>query len=482
MSNQWNQNMSPYRQDRSSCIPVLLIIFVLTLAIGGGIYFFANNVISEAFESNITQVSSQMGTVVVGGSASEPVIAGSVLYNSAQLAYDRNGDERNELLVQISHNSQYSMALLDGADGKPIWQTELGSEVYELVALDQYVAVIKERDFRLFNSQDGTFGWQARLTDRVQINPTMLFIADDLLVIQTYDNILTAYELKTGNKRWQKTLVDRYASNLVRLGDELCGTERDAESGLEFLTCYSLKNGDQRQALQLNNDWTDDVEWIADPQTNAGILRLQSDPEPVTLSAIGLDQQQRWSVELDQTFDDSLARDKFPLSDGKALALVADTGLAIITADQQVVRYTLTDYALTPLGFDNDVLYTAAVKQRGTNTVSILAINAQTGELLWRLDDLGESHEWSGSGKIQGVVVPGEGLVFGWLDPEIDDLVRVQLLKRKDGTVGWSFQQQMFIGQVPELTRSGNALLIQTSDGLAMANLRTGESLWTLTR
>lgn len=482
MSNQWNSNMSPYRQDRSSCMPVLLVIFVLTLGIGGGIYFFVNNVMSEAFESSITQVSSQMETAVGGSTANEPTIAGSVLYNSAQLAYDRNGDERNELLVQLSNNSQYSMALLDGADGKPVWQTELGSEIYDLIALDQYVAVIKERDFRLFNSQDGTFGWQTRLTDRIQTNPPMLFIVDDLLVIQTYDNILTAYELKTGSQRWQKTLVDRYASNLARLGDELCGTERDAESGLEFLVCYSLKTGDQRQALQLNNDWTDDVEWVADPQTKDGILRLRSDPDPITLSAIGIDQSQRWSVELDEVFADSLDNVKALVSDGKALALNSRSDLAIITPEHQIVRYSLTDYLLTPLGFDSDILYVAAVKQRGTNTVSILAINAQTAELVWRLDDLGESHEWSGSDGIKAVVVPGDGLAFGWLDPEIDDLVRVQMLKRADGTVGWSFQQQMFIGQVPKLTRTGNILLIQTSDGLAMANLRTGESLWTLTR
>ncbi|MCA0352317.1 MAG: PQQ-binding-like beta-propeller repeat protein [Chloroflexi bacterium] len=482
MSNQWNPNMSPYRQDRSSCMPVLLIIFVLTLGIGGGIYFFVNNVMSEAFESSITQVSSQMETAVGGSTANEPAIAGSVLYHSTQLAYDRNGDERNELLVQLSNNSQYSMALLDGADGKPVWQTELGSESYDLIALDSYVAVIKERDFRLFNSQDGTFGWQTRLTDRIQTNPPMLFIVDDLLVIQTYDNILTAYELKTGSQRWQKTLVDRYASNLARLGDELCGTERDAESGLEFLTCYALKTGEQRQALQLNNDWTDDVEWVADPQTKEGILRLQSDPEPITLSAIGIDQSQRWSIELEEVFADSLDYNKIPVSDGKSLVLSTESALAIISAEHQIVRYTLADYALTPLGFDNDVLYVSAVKQRGTNTVSILAINAQTAELIWRLDDLGESHEWSGSDGIKAVIVPGEGVVFGWLDPEIDDLVRVQLLKRQDGTVGWSFQQQMFIGQVPKLTRTGNALLIQTSDGLAMANLRTGESLWTLTR
>jgi len=463
-------------------MPVLLIIFVLTLGIGGGIYFFVNNVMSDAFESSITQVSSQMETAVVGSSANEPAIAGSVLYSSTQLAYDRNGDERNELLVQLSNNSQYSMALLDGADGKPIWQTELGSESYELIALDQYVAVIKERDFRLFNSQDGTFGWQTRLTDRLQSSPPMLFIADDLLVIQTYDNILTAYELKTGSQRWQKPLEASYASDLVRLGDELCGTERDAES-LEFVVCYALKTGEQRQAIQLNNDWTEQVEWIADPLSNDGILRLQSDPEPITLSAIGLDQQQRWSVELDEAFYYSFrgSEQRFANSSDH-IAIGAEQHIAIITAERKVVMYSLTDYALTPLGFDNDVLYVSAVKQRGTNTVSILAINAQTAELIWRLDDLGESHEWSGSGKIQGVVVPGEGMIFGWLDPEIDDLVRVQLLKRQDGTVGWSFQQQMFIGQVPVLTRTGNALLIQTSDGLTMTNLRTGESLWTLTR
>lgn len=484
MANQWNPNMSPYRQDRSSCMPVLLIIFVLTLGIGGGIYFFVNNVISEAFESSITQVSSQMETAVVGGSgANEPAIAGSVLYHSTQLAYDRNGDERNELLVQLSNNSQYSMALLDGADGKPVWQTELGSESYDLIALDDYVAVIKERDFRLFNSQDGTFGWQTRLTDRLQSNPPMLFIADDLLVIQTYDNIVTAYELKTGSQRWQKTLEASYASDLARLGDELCGAERDAESGLQFIVCYSLKTGEQRQTIQLNNHWSDSVEWVADPQSKDGILRLQSDPEPITLSAIGLDQQQRWSVELDEPFYYTFRSTEQQLaSSNSSLAIGAEEHIAIITAERKVVKYSLTDYALTPLGFDNDILYVSAVKQRGTNTVSILAINTQTAELIWRLDDLGESHEWSGSDGIKAVIVPGEGVVFGWLDPEIDDLVRVQLLKRQDGTVGWSFQQQMFIGQVPKLTRTGNALLIQTSDGLAMANLRTGESLWTLTR
>ena len=483
MSNQWNPNMSPYRQDRSSCMPVLLIIFVLTLGIGGGIYFFVNNVMSEAFESSITQVSSQMETAVGGSTANEPAIAGSVLYHSTQLAYDRNGDERNELLVQLSNNSQYSMALLDGVDGKPVWQTELGSESYDLIALDQYVAVIKERDFRLFNSQDGTFGWQTRLTDRIQTNPAMLFIVDDLLVIQTYDNILTAYELKTGSQRWQKTLEDRYAKDLVRLGDEVCNTERDAELGLEFVVCYTLKTGEQRQAIQLNNDWTERMEWIADPQTNTGILRMRSDADPIIISAIGLDQQQHWSVELDNSFYNSFSSSERHLAHTKdTLAIGAGENVAIITAERKIIMYSLADYALTPLGFDNDVLYVSAVKQRGTNTVSILAINAQTAELVWRLDDLGESHEWSGSDGIQAVIVPGEGVVFGWLDPEIDDLVRVQLLKRQDGTVGWSFQQQMFIGQVPKLTRTGNALLIQTSDGLAMTNLRTGESLWTLTR
>ncbi len=170
------------------------------------------------------------------------------------------------------------------------------------------------------------------------------------------------------------------------------------------------------------------------------------------------------------------------MSSPDTLALGAGENLAIITPEHQVVSYNLVDYALHPLGFDADVLYVAAVKQRGTNTVSILAINANTAELLWRIDELGESSDWSGADGIHGVVVPGEGLVFGWLDPVVDDLVRVQLLKRTDGTLGWAFQQQMFIAQIPTLTRSGNALLIRTSDGLAMANLRTGESLWSFDR
>ncbi len=255
MSNQWNSNMSPYQQQRSSCLPMVLVLMVLIAAIGAGVYFLLNKSIDSAMaplgvvEGPITGTSQPQAV-------EPPAIAGTILYNSALLAYDRNGDERNEVLVQISHNSQYSMALLDGADGKALWQTDLGSEFYNLLPLDAYIAVIKDRDIRLFNTKDGTFLWHSRLSDRIQINPPMLFIADDLIVIQTYDNILTAYELVTGNQRWQKTLAERYVTHLARLGDELCTTERNPELSLDFIVCYGLKTGEQRQAIQLNNDWT----------------------------------------------------------------------------------------------------------------------------------------------------------------------------------------------------------------------------------
>ncbi|XSG75979.1 PQQ-binding-like beta-propeller repeat protein [Herpetosiphon llansteffanensis] len=482
MSQQWNSNMAPYRQDRSSCMPVILVLLILLAAIGGGVYFLLN----KSLDSARAPIRTIEGTMVGIGEpvqVEQPTITGSVLYHSTQLAYDRNGDERNEVLVQVTSNSKYSMALLDGADGKALWQTELGSESYDLIALDQHIAVVKERDLRLFNAKDGTLAWQTRLSDRIQLHPPMLFISTDLIVVQTYDNILTAFELASGTQRWQKTLADNYARALAKFGDELCATERDAESGLEYIICYALQTGEQRQAIQLNEDWTEHIEWMADPQTNNGILRMRSDSDPATLSAIGLDQQQRWSVELADDFADSFrSSDRRLASSADMLAFGAGEQVAIITPEHQVVTYRLSDYALHPIGFDAEVLYIAAVKQRGTNTVSMLAVNAKTAELLWRLDDLGTSSDWSGNGSIQGVIVPGEGIVFGWLDQEIDDLVRVQLLKRADGTVGWSFQQEMFIGQLPTLTRSGNALLIQTGDGLTMANLRTGEGLWTLTR
>ncbi|KPL86124.1 outer membrane protein assembly factor BamB family protein [Herpetosiphon geysericola] len=482
MSQQWNSNMAPYRQERSSCLPIILVLLILLAAIGGGVYFLAN----QSFDLAKAPLRTVQGTAIGIREPTEgqqATITGSVLYRSTQLAYDRNGDERNEVLVQVTSKSIYSMALLDGADGKALWQTELGSESYDLVALEAYIAVVKERDLRLFNAKDGTLAWQTRLSDRIQLYPPMLFISGDLIVVQTYDNILTAFEVATGTQRWQKTLADRYARALTKFGDELCGTERDAESGLEFIICFALQTGEQRQAIQLNQDWTERIEWMADPQNNTGILRLRSDSDPAQLAAIGLDQQQRWSVELADDFADSFrSSDRSLASSADMLAFGAGEQVAIITPEHQVVTYSLSDYALHPIGFDGEVLYLAAVKQRGTNTVSMVAINAKTAELLWRLDDLGTASDWSGNNPIQGVIVPGEGIIFGWLDQEIDDLARVQLLKRADGTVGWSFQQEMFIGQLPTLTRSGNALLIQTGDGLRMANLRTGEGLWTLTR
>lgn len=484
MTLDWNPQ-PPYRppsqQSSAGCLRGLIMLVMSALLFGSAGYF-ARPSIDRWLNRNKLPPSTSVLTPRPATEIPVPIPNSdlSISANSAFWSNDINSDETPEIAALDLHNGTYDLILLDGESGAVLWRTSLGGDYSYIAPVGEQILIFKDQQVKAYRIDNGTFLWEGQLPDRAQINPSVIFQTPQLLAIQSYDNQITAFERVSGKQAWQLQLPDQYATTLTRIGDDVCDVERNEQTNTNIIQCYSLANAAKSRQFDLQKEWTDDVVWWLDPRDSSVMYRLYSSREPPVLEQVQLsDNSIAWSQPISEDFTPYRASDMVIAYDQQRIAMSYDDQIAIV-APQSYTTIKQTDMMLLPLGMSENTLYSLAIKQRGTNTASIAAFDLTTQQQQWSSPVLSN---WSSSSDIKEswLFVPNQGVIAGTQDPQNNDIVKVQLIK-DDGTIGWTWQRTMFIGQRPKITRAANRLLVNNVDGIAVLDLQTGAVKWEIVR
>jgi hypothetical protein len=418
-----------------------------------------------------------------GGADEEPTPAAAKISNvdviagSTRWMADINNDEISEVLGLSYGSDEFSLVAIDGASGQAIWAAPLGNrESHYLVEAGDYILAIHDQRVRAFQIGDGAFTWTAQLPDKIAVDHPIpvTFALPDAVVLQSSDNVLTSLSLKTGAENWQATLKDRYATDLARLGDNVCTDPQYAENDAIEIVCYSLKTGEQAQTYPVVAASSSYARWWPDP-TSAEYFYLAEysydQEERIAFQRIkAADGSVQWSQPLEgfERVDDIELR-----ASDKHLVLAAYDRLVILTDGGAPVSVQQDETRLYPIGLDGDKLYLLAFKLRGTSTFAVQQVDVASGAVTWKTDPLGES-----SSEMPGIeVAPGQGVLVGWQDSQNSEIIHVRLIGG-DGTSAWTYDRTLSSGYMPKIARSANRALVTVSDEVVMLDARSGAVQW----
>ncbi len=469
--------MPPFR--RPSLKGPLILVLLIFLGIGG-VVFYAFQRVSDAIDQALP--AGLEATVVAVSSAGidsiQPVDAlVRLVSGEARWIADVNGDERAEILGEGYVGTVYSILVLDGATGALIWSAPTADPTIKLGYFGDLVLTAREREVRAYAPADGAFLWAATLPDKVQIYPFRAYAIDDAVVVQSADNALTSINRQTGAQNWQVTLRERNAQDFQRLTDLLC--DREQPENTETIYCYDLKTGAPVRSYPLGAGPFDRAVWWADDQPqNPGLYRLLESQEQPTFERVSAaDGAVQWSQPLPEVFNRSSAADFTLVSGDGLLALGTADQVAVISMGGPPVIVQQNERELYAIGFDGPILYLAAIKQRGTPTLTFQAIDASSGAVLNTSPEVGNSSSSLDPDVPRWAILPGQGLLVGSQSLDDDDTIVLQLFAA-DGTVRWTYSKSMFIGSLPTIHLDGNRVLFSTSDFTTVLDARTGTVLW----
>jgi outer membrane protein assembly factor BamB len=478
----WNTGQP--RPSSPSCLGSLIRLLLIGLLFGGIGY-----AMRPTIDGWYRQITAGGGTAAptksAGGADDPPPTAATakisnvdVLAGSTRWMADINNDEISEVLGLSYGSEEFSLVALDGANGQPLWAAPLGDrESHYLVEAGDYILAIHDQRVRAFQIGDGAFAWTAQLPDKIAVDHPIpvAFALPDAVVLQSNDNALTSLSLQTGAENWQVTLKDRYATDLARLGDNVCTDPQYAEGDAIEIACYSLKTGEQAQTYPVVADSSSYARWWPDP-TSADYFYLAEysydEEDRIALQRIkAADGSVQWTQPLagfDRVDDIELR------ASDNLLAVAANDRLAILTDGGAPVIVQQDETRLYPIGFDGGKLYLLAIKLRGTNTFAVQQVDAVSGAVAWKTDPLGENSgsDWPGM-----AVAPGQGVLIGWQDNENSEATHVRLIGG-DGSSAWTYDRTLLIGYVPKISRSANRALVTISDEVVMLDTRSGAVQW----
>jgi outer membrane protein assembly factor BamB len=455
----------------------LIITLLVFLLIGGGFYYAFQKVrttIDRAIPAGLDATIESIGSIDTAPSGATVRLVSS----EPSWIGDVNGDELAEILGSGYVDNEFSIVALDGATGKLLWSTPVTDTSIKLRYFNDVVITAREREIRAYNPSTGASMWAVTLPDKVQLYPFRAYAIDDALVVQSADNALTSVNRQTGAQNWQVTLRERDAQDFQRLADMLCDSERP--ENVDAIYCYDLKTGAPVRNYALGEDaFTGPLWWSDDQPPEPGFYRLRHDRETITFERVkAADGEPQWSQPLPKGFNRNSASDYTLVSQGGQLAIGSeDFQVAIITAGGAPVIVEQHEKALYPLGFDGSTLYLAAIKQRGTPTLTVQTIDTGSGAVLNTSPEIGNTSNSLDTDVPRWAVVPGQGLLVASQDIENDDIVGVQMIAA-DGAVRWSYSKTMFIGALPEISLNGNRVLVSTSDFMTLLDARDGKVLW----
>lgn len=463
-----------------SCMGSLLRLMLIGLLFGG-LGYAMRPTIDGWYRSLTADGSSDSAaadpTRSAGGEPTRaPVANVDMQARSLRLIADISGDELSEVVGLSWGSSEYSLAALDGASGRAIWVAPLGdTDSYYLVEAGEHILAIYDQRVRAFQVRDGAFAWSAQLPDKIATNypDPVVFAQGEDVVLQSSDNVLTSLKLQNGAENWQVTLKDRYATELTRLGDNICTEPTFADGGNYQIECFSLKTGETARTYPLDGE-SFSFRWWPDP-TSAEHFYLAhysyDQGDRVDVQRVrAADGSVEWTQQLAEF--DGVNNIQLVVS-GNRVAVAEDDRVAIISDGGAPVSVQQDETRLQPIGFDGDKLYLLAFKLRGTTTFAVQQVDAGSGEVTWKTDPIGEQKS-EGPGL---AVVPGQGVMIGWQDSQTSELTHVRLIAG-DGSTAWTYDRTLFIGYVPTIVRSANRALVTISDEMVMLDTRTGAVQW----
>lgn len=414
--------------------------------------------------------------------------AGNLWTTSISLA-TVNDDRQTDVLTLASAGSDtYDLTALDGLTGRPLWRMALPGEGAPIAIRPSRELVIAGRGSTVsaYRKGDGALLWTAELPDKLTSVPLVgLHAVGDAVVAHTVDNTLTAFDRAAGTQRWQQTLAERSANDSVALGANVCAKEYDKAAKRHQLLCYAAATGEPAGAIDLGSWESVLAFWpAANGQTlyrfDSGSIVSGGAPSLAAIPAEGDPPGAAlWERRLPDAFNGVSFENEVQLvADGERLALSFDDRIALLNG-AEVVEATLADHRLRVLAFDGDLLYAAAIKQRGTATLSLLGIDAATGEIRWRDETFGENYDPNPDQSELWAALPGRGIAsVGREFAAPGDAVLVTGLISLAGQPAWEQISRPRDGTRLRTLAADDMIFVGTGSALSAFDAATGKLRW----
>lgn len=414
------------------------IILLVMVGVGFAIYYDQS---PEQFEGIVQSLSEGDVSQAVEGVATgvgESVVSSlnnKAVYNEPiLLAQPGDGIPPDLLLETWTYGGEeipVSLAQTTFMDGgrQIMWEADLGvsgDHAYTVGIDSQQVYISQGSTLRAIDRDSGEVVWETVLSDEVRNTcRECIRAAKDRVVVLTADNVLEAFDTRTGRSAWQVRLENEYfaypdAGQLAfALVDDMVaildGVEVDGvrETAVFF---YDLDTGEEvRQILplcpDLNNFFDDDS-----LGHNGQLFLNETSGEMVALFGVPAFVQQMCLQKWDATSGELLLEARAPahflhsssvkggiMGESSTYPFATyspDTLLTTLDIDMEngrspgIAKFDLTtgeaifqfgdeDYDLAAIGQVGDVVLARANRQRGTTQFEIWGLDAATGEKLW---------------------------------------------------------------------------------------------------
>ena len=399
------------------CIGTLISIGVV-LAVIGGVAWFVMRQINGAgnlFSTNGVTINTNLDPIRQAINAvTSPFDGLSLRENAALISVD---DKAMPDVLGLGYDiktSKNALVYIDPISKTLRWRVDADLQSKFLPTLDTVYLADKTRLLAL-DRATGTTRWQTSLSDEVTgvCNECIRLVANGdtaRVVVLTKDDVLQAFDVKSGKKVWSQTLSNVLPRFFV-WGEKIVAIDRHEKTdGLPAQVTVFSANGD---AL-LNFDVTCKLKGAS------GSSNIYAQP----YDAMKLDEATGVLYAWYGTFDG--CAQKWDLSTGKALwtttildaqppeydaaSFVLRDDKIYVGGDDQVVALDAAtgkarnlvpkseDYAkLRPLGEQDGVLVVRAVRTRGTPRFELWGIDTTTGNKLWDVK-FGEGGPMQGNG------------------------------------------------------------------------------------
>lgn len=396
-----------------------------------------------------------------------------------------NDDRQTDLLTLVNAgDGAYDLVALNGLDGSPFWRTPLpGSDAPTAIRPSAELIIAgRGASVSAYRKDDGALLWTAALPDRLTSYPAVgLHAVGEVVVAHSLDNALTAFDRKTGVRRWQQILEDDSPGASLGLGDAVCAADYDAQAKRHELRCFAAASGAPARDIDLGAWDSRHAFWAgAGGETLYRFVSggYQQGGGPALAALRAADGAALWERPLPAAFDEAFFENDVRLvSGGGRLALSIDDRIALLDG-AAIVETVLADHLLYPLAFDGDLLYAIAVKQRGSSALSVLGIDAATGAIRWR-DDRGDQYQPFVEPGELWAALPGRGVATAWTEfAAPGDAVMRTLLLSPAGQPAWTQTSRPRDGTRLRPFAADDLVFIATGSGLSAFDGATGALLW----
>lgn len=415
----------------SGCGCILPLIIFLTMAgIGSAIFFFNS---PDEF-ARLTQAIEEGDFSQVAEDMSATISNKAVFGDPIPLTQGGDGVGADLLLETWTYGGQEIPVRIANStmeDGRRtlVWEADIGNSgdsQYNVSFDAKNVYVAKGSSLQAFNRNSGDLNWETVLSDEVRTTCTHCIRSlKERVVVLTADNFLEAFDTNTGRSVWQVRLASEYfaypdtgqipfglTNEMVIIQDAAEVNGRN-ESGFYL---FDINTGEAVRQLvptcpDMENFFDDDT--ISD---DAQIFINENSGELVALYGTSFVRQmclQKWDLTTGEPLLDARLPEGFEQSnsvpDGMsaewsdflfgqvngnhlltALEIVGDDGRSQglakldLTSGEVVLQIADADYALTPIGEVDDVLFVWAERSRGSKQNEIWGVSPITGERVWR--------------------------------------------------------------------------------------------------